>query len=60
MRGGNENGLCTDSVHVYAHSGLQVVQVNVAVLCDQIDYTMLVANLQRESKESFKSSAGQS
>lgn len=41
----HEDGLCADSVHVDAHSGLKVVQVNVAVLCDQINDAVLAADL---------------
>lgn len=51
MRGGHKDGLCTDSIHVDAHSGLQVIQVNVTVLCDQIDDTMLTTNLRRMTRE---------
>lgn len=58
MRGGHKDGLCTDSVHVDAHSRLQVIQVNVTVLCDQIYYTVLTANLRRMIRErDFKYSA---
>lgn len=47
MRSSHKDGLCTDSVHVDAHSRLQVIQVNVTVLCDQIYDSMLVTNLGR-------------
>lgn len=51
MRGSHKDGLCTDSVHVDTHSRLQVVQVNVTVLCDQIYDTMLTTNLGRMIRE---------
>ena len=47
----DKNGLCTDSVHVDTHSRLQVIEVNVAILCDQIYYTVLIANLNRRIRE---------
>lgn len=47
VRGGDKDGLCTDPVHVDADSRLQVIQVNVAILCDQIDDAVLIANLGR-------------
>lgn len=50
MWGGHEDGLCTDSIHVDAHSRLQVVQVDVAVLGDQIYHAMLAANLRRKNR----------
>lgn len=45
VRRRHKDGLCADSIHVDAHSRLQVVQVNVAVLCDQINDAVLAANL---------------
>lgn len=51
MRGGHKDCLCTDSIHVDAHSGLEVIQVNVAVLCDQIYDTMLISNLRGMTKD---------
>lgn len=58
MRGGYKDGLRTDSVHVDTHSRLQVIQVNVSVLCDQIYDTMLTTNLRRTVRErQFKHSA---
>ena len=54
MGGRYKDGLCTDPVHVDAHSRLQVVQVDVAVLCDQIYYTVLIADLRRMIRERFE------
>lgn len=51
MRGGHKDGLCTDTIHVDTHSRLQVIQVNVAVLCDQIYDTMLTSNLRKMTRE---------
>lgn len=45
MRRRHKDGLCADSIHVDAHARLQVVQVDVAVLCDQINDAVLAANL---------------
>lgn len=53
MRRRDEDGLCTDSVHVDTHSRLQVVQVNVTILCDQIDDTMLITNLRRRVRKNL-------
>lgn len=50
MWGGHKDGLCTDSIHVDAHSRLQVIQVDVAVLGDQIYDAMLAANLRRKNR----------
>lgn len=47
VRSSHKDGFCADSVHVDTHSRLQVVQVNVTVLCDQIYDTVLVTNLRR-------------
>lgn len=51
VRGSHKDGLRTDSVHVDAHSGLQVVQVDVTILGDQIYYPMLTTDLRRETRE---------
>lgn len=51
MWGGHKDGLRADSIHVDAHSRLQVVQVNVTVLCDQIYDTMFIANLRSQTRE---------
>lgn len=47
MRSSYKDGLCTDSIHVDTNSRLQVIQVNVTILCDQVYYTMLTTNLKR-------------
>lgn len=46
-----KDGLSTDSVHVDTHSRLQVVQVDVAILGDQVYYTMFTTNLRRKIRE---------
>lgn len=45
MWSGDKNGLCANSIHVDANSRLQVVQVNVTILCDQIYDSMFTSNL---------------
>ncbi len=60
MGGGYKDGLCTDSVHVDTHARLQVIQVNVTVLCDQIYYTVLITNLRRMIRERENLSVQQS
>ena len=52
MGGRYKDGLCTDPVHVDAHSRLQVVQVDVTILCDQVYDTVLCTNL-REIGDTF-------
>lgn len=47
VRSSYKDGLSTDSVHVNTHSRLQVVQVNVTILCDQVYHAMLTTNLRR-------------
>ena len=46
MRSSYKDCVATDSVHVDACSGLNVVQVNITVFGDEIDYVILRANLQ--------------
>ena len=45
MRSSYKDCVATDSVHVDACSGLNVVQVNITVLGDQIDDVIFRANL---------------
>ena len=45
MGGGHEDGLPADAVHVDAGTGLQVVQVDVAVLGDEEHHVLLGADL---------------
>ena len=45
MGRGDEDGLCADTVHVDAGAALQVVEVDVAVLGDQVHSVMLGAHL---------------
>lgn len=53
MRRRHKDGLCTDSIHVDTHSRLQVVQVNVTVLCYQINDAVLATNLRGEETFAF-------
>lgn len=50
MSGSYKYGLCTDSIHVDTNSGLQVVQMDVAIFCDQIYDTVLTADLRRNMR----------
>lgn len=45
MRSSHEDGISTDAVHVNTRSSLDVVHMNVAVLCDQVDHIILGAYL---------------
>lgn len=45
MRSGDKNGLGANSVHVDANARLQVVQMNVTILCDQIYDSMFTSDL---------------
>lgn len=45
MRCCNKDGVTTDAVHVDTGGRLNVVQVNVAVLCDQVDHVVLRTHL---------------
>ena len=51
MRGRHEDGLRTDPVHVDADPALHVVQMNVAVLGDQVGDTMLLTHLSRRREK---------
>lgn len=55
MWGSDENGLPTDPVHVDASSGLQIIQVDVAILCDEKNDILLGADLDvpKERKGSY-------
>ena len=46
MRSSYKDCVATDSVHVDACSGLNVIQVNITVLGDEIDDVIFRANLQ--------------
>ena len=48
VRGGDKDGVATDAVHVDAGTGLDVVQVDVAVLGDHVDHVVFGANLQTD------------
>ena len=50
MGGGDEDGLGADAVHVDAHPGLEVVEVDVAVLGNQVCYSVFVRYLQKRIK----------
>lgn len=41
----DKNGLATDSVHVDACAGLQVIQVHETELCDEVDDAVFLADL---------------
>ena len=60
MWSSHKDGLCANSIHVDTNSRLQVVQVNVAILCDQIYYAVFTPDLRtltREKKMVTQSSA---
>lgn len=46
MWGSNKNSVGTDSVHVDTLPTFQIVQMNVTVLGDQVDYVVLITRLQ--------------
>lgn len=50
MGGRNKDGLPTDTVHVDARACLKVIQVDVAIFCDEEDDILLGAYLKRERK----------
>lgn len=50
MSSSNKNSVRANSVHVYTRSTLQVVEMNVSVLCDQIDNVVLVTCLNKTSQ----------
>lgn len=37
--------ISTDSIHVYTGSGLNVIQVNVSIFCNQVDDIIFLTNL---------------
>lgn len=41
----NKDGITTDSVHVDAGAGLQVIQVDEAELCDEVNDAVFLADL---------------
>ena len=41
MLGCDEDGLAGNSVHVDARAGFEVIEVNEAVFCDQVDNSVL-------------------
>lgn len=47
MRSSNKNGVPTDAVHVDTGAAFNVIQVDIAILGDQEDYTMLFAYLKQ-------------
>lgn len=48
MRSCDKNSISTNTVHVDAHSRLQVVHVNVSILGNQVDNTMVNSNLPKD------------
>jgi len=45
---GDEDGFGRDAVHVDTSAAFQVIQVDVAVLGDQVDHAMLLTDLKTE------------
>lgn len=48
MRSCDKNRISTNTVHVDAYSRLQVVHVNISILGNQVDNTMLNSNLPKD------------
>lgn len=48
MRSCDKDSISTNTVHVDAHSRLQVIHVNISILRDQVDNTMLNSNLPKD------------
>ena len=48
---GDEDGVAADAVHVDAHARLQVVQVDVAILGDEVNHIVLRAHLKSNNKK---------
>ena len=42
----DEDCVATDTIHVDTRTRLDVVQMNVAVLCDDVDHVVFVTNLE--------------
>ena len=51
VNSGDKYCLSADAVHVDACPSLQVVEVDVAELCDEVDHVVLCANLEGEREE---------
>lgn len=49
MGGCDEDGVTTDAVHEDAGTALNVIQVNIAILGDEVDHIMLRAHLEIRS-----------
>ena len=49
MGSGHEDGITTDPVHVDAGACLYIIQMDVAVLCDQVQAVILRAKLQNKT-----------
>lgn len=49
MRSCDKDSISTNTVHVDAHSRLQIIHVDISILGDQINYTMLNSNLPKPS-----------
>ena len=46
----HEDGVATDTVHVDARTRLDIVQMNVSVLCDDVYHVVFVTNLEDTSQ----------
>ena len=57
MRGRDKDGLGTDPVHVDADARLHVVQVDVAVLGDQVNHSVLFAHLYSKKQNRIRISS---
>ena len=45
MRCRDKDGVTTDSIHVDTRAGFEIVQMDIAVLCDQIDHVIFWSDL---------------
>lgn len=52
MRSGHKDGFPTNPVHVDAGASFKVIQVDVAILCDEKDHILLRADLQEKKQQS--------
>ena len=58
MNGCDEDGFSADSVHVYTRPSLEVVQVDVAKLCDEVDDVILAAHLSERGSRDISGGGG--
>lgn len=50
MGSSDKDGFATDSVHVDAGASFEIIQMDVAIFCDQEDDVVLLADLQKEQQ----------